>query len=589
MEWTNQHTFVPREKSMNLVHLLRDREIGIDRRYSVHRRKLKDFDADFFKCITPNLTIANVEKHFNFIRKFTPDGKYLICFSRDQQSFESYKFLGTTRVCPLLYHWKTEYVPPDCNNGLGGLIRRNIFNELFRLHWSIQLSSTFMRPLYREFSIFTEDGKYIIIASHTPIAEEHLPSYYTMGSINCMHFEYDLFSYRFYLIRLRDGSVSDTMEFQYDFIKLSHNHGVSLKGNLMVVVSLLHQTINLVKLKDGKFIRLNTLGVYPHGTDECLCKHVPEYEKCCQTLDNGLSGFKQKIVIFLYNKVMSYPIEQRPELLKMFYQRLYIYEAMQIYKLQFLDEDHLLIRYDLHKHPEVETAIAHKFFVLYNLPEDEIIKISAENAFDLLLYFVYCCDTFRDTRSLFTGRAPSSSSNNMQIRCAQQRIIHSFPRGFFDAAYRLLPQIPLAVQSYSASPYLDLNLFHYDTQLVSALERPRYSNCEPINFSDRTSKLLLFRMYFGIFNYMDNNVLQQQYRGPGGGGTVGGGAAAAAGGTAGGVSGGAVGGGAPPSAPKELLAFVFHPIEPFFISVQKLENRYVTNFHIRNEGTILRR
>ncbi|XP_055906159.1 DET1 homolog [Eupeodes corollae] len=555
MDPLNSHTYLRRDKSFNLFHLLTDRELGIDRRHYIHRRPSKNFCVDFFKCIPPNLTIANVEKHTNFIRKFSPDGKFLICFSRDQQSFESYKFLGTTNACKMLYKWKSEYVPPDCNTGLGHEIRQNIFSQLFQLHWSIQLTSTFMRALYREFSIFTEDGKYIIIASHMPIQEEHLPSYYTLNSIGRMHFEYDLFWYRFYMVRLSDGAVSDTIEFPYDFIKLSHNHGVTLRRNLMVVVSLFHQTINILKLCNGKFIRSNTIGRYPHGTDECICKHVPEYENCCQMLDTGNNGLKQKILIFLYRKVLNFQDEKRTEMIQLFYRRLFIYEAMQIYKLQFLDPDHLLIRYDLHKHPNVQTTELHKLFVVYNLVDNEIVRVSAENASDLLLYFVYYCDYFRDVRSIFTGRAPSSSSNNVQIRYAQMRIINAFPRGYFDAAYRLLPQIPLSVQSYSVSPFLDLNVFQYDTQMVSALERPRYSNCQPIRFNDRETNLLLYRMYLGIFdqeNKDKHNLLM-------------------------------------PGGPKELIAYVFHPYEPFFISVQKIGNRYVTNFHIRNEGTIVKR
>lgn len=37
--------------------------------------------------------------------------------------------------------------------------------------------------------------------------------------------------------------------------------------------------------------------------------------------------------------------------------------------------------------------------------------------------------------------------------------------------------------------------------------------------------------------------------------------------------------------PRELVSFIFHPYEPFFISIQKFVLRYVVNFHIYNACT----
>lgn len=36
---------------------------------------------------------------------------------------------------------------------------------------------------------------------------------------------------------------------------------------------------------------------------------------------------------------------------------------------------------------------------------------------------------------------------------------------------------------------------------------------------------------------------------------------------------------------RRLVAFTFHPFEPFAISVQRIDNDYVVNFHIRNSET----
>ena len=45
---------------------------------------------------------------------------------------------------------------------------------------------------------------------------------------------------------------------------------------------------------------------------------------------------------------------------------------------------------------------------------------------------------------------------------------------------------------------------------------------------------------------------------------------------------GVVGGKSPPPNARRLVAFTFHPWEPFAISVQRTNAEYVVNFHIRH-------
>lgn len=40
-----------------------------------------------------------------------------------------------------------------------------------------------------------------------------------------------------------------------------------------------------------------------------------------------------------------------------------------------------------------------------------------------------------------------------------------------------------------------------------------------------------------------------------------------------------------PQSSRRLVAFTFHPFEPFAISVQRIDNDYVVNFHIHNSET----
>lgn len=83
---------------------------------------------------------------------------------------------------------------------------------------------------------------------------------------------------------------------------------------------------------------------------------------------------------------------------------------------------------------------------------------------------------------------------------------------------------------------------------MSVLERPKACSEYPIRFFDRESGILKFRIYPG-FNSMPMTIS---------------------------------------TASQRLVAFAFHPIEPFAISVQRIQtSEYVVNFHIRNSlGTL---
>ena len=62
----------------------------------------------------------------------------------------------------------------------------------------------------------------------------------------------------------------------------------------------------------------------------------------------------------------------------------------------------------------------------------------------------------------------------------------------------MLAQLPISAQSYTVSPYLDLNLFSYDEKWVSVMERPKACGEHAIQFYGRECGLLKFRIYAGL-------------------------------------------------------------------------------------------
>lgn len=124
----NEHIVPRRIRPQNIVcHLMR-REHGISQRPGTHQHAIRDF----YKCIHPNLTVINVEKPAGFLRKFSPDGKYLIAFTLDQTALEIYQFNGVSAAAQLINAWKTEVVP-NSNTDLPYTIRSQIFDKLFKV------------------------------------------------------------------------------------------------------------------------------------------------------------------------------------------------------------------------------------------------------------------------------------------------------------------------------------------------------------------------------------------------------------------------------------------------------------------------
>lgn len=86
----------------------------------------------FYQNVFPNYTVINVEKPLCFLRKFSPDGKYLIAFSADQTSIEIYEYQGAAAAADLLVGSKGECIGLK-NDDRSFNIRNNIFKKFFKV------------------------------------------------------------------------------------------------------------------------------------------------------------------------------------------------------------------------------------------------------------------------------------------------------------------------------------------------------------------------------------------------------------------------------------------------------------------------
>lgn len=223
------------------------------------------------------------------------------------------------------------------------------------------------------------------------------------------------------------------------------------------------------------------------------------------------------------------------------------YNQLRMWKMQLLDDNHLLIKYAFEevvmlKSSEPNSQLS--YFVIYSIWDSKILAVYDNTSAEFLELFENYNDMFRNARMNSETLSNCSPNTNIYAKLLQQRfkqtIVSARGGGMVEATKRILAQLPISAQSYSSSPYLDLSLFSYDDKWVSVMERPKGCGEYPIRFFARDSGLLKFRIYPGL---QDKNTSQTT---------------------------------------KRLVAFTFHPTEPFAISVQRIDNDYVVNFHIRN-------
>ncbi|XP_059620785.1 DET1 homolog [Phlebotomus argentipes] len=538
-------TAKPRKiKPQNIVNRLIERETWGFRRPGSNIYNVKRFYQNIF----PNLTVVNVEKPACFLRKFTPDGKYLIAFSFDQTSLEIYKYLGVTSALTLTYSWESDIIP-NSESGVPNLVRHMIFDKLFKLKHVVNMTCTY-KQLNRECSLFTNDGRYVIVGAATFIPEDR-PYFYEMYRNNesltptqrC-----PLEDYTLYVVDLHNGCLSDCRDFKVDKIFLSHNQGLYLYNNTLAVLSVQHQLIHIFEVHRGKLHRLRTIGRFCCGEPPPTRQLQTDRAEPPPFREVAINTLKHRLLVFLFRRAKHLHDTFGDKLaLRKFYQHFDHYRQLRMWKMQLLDDNHLLIKYSSEevvtlKHAEPSSQPC--FFVIYNIWETKVLAVYDNASEELLYLFENFCDHFRNAKANSGFQFTASPSNNMYAKLIQQRfqqtIMNAKGGGKVEATKRILAQLPISSQSFSSSPYLDLSLYSYDDKLVSVMERPKACTEYPIRFFARDSGLLKFRIFPG---------LQGKYLQP---------------------------------SSRHLVAFTFHPTDPFAISVQRINTDYIVNFHIRS-------
>ncbi|XP_002730892.1 DET1 homolog, partial [Saccoglossus kowalevskii] len=504
----------------------------------------------FHQNVFPNFTIVNVEKPPCFLRKFSPDGQHFIAFSADQTSLEIYQFQGPAAAEELLQN--TKFGPITANDELSQTIRSQIFQKFFVLRHSVNVAQN-GEHLNRECSLFTDDGRFVIVGSAAYVPEEPYPYFFDVYRNNesvSPNPRSPLEDYSLHVVDMYLGILCDSRQLKCDKVFLSHNQGLYLYRNILAVLSVQQQTIHIFQVTaEGAFIDVRVIGRFCYEDDALILSSVRAEGNAAPQPDRpfreaSINSLKHRLLAFLWRKAAA---DGSPTALRRFYQFFDQIRLLRMWKMQLLDETHLLIKYaseDVVTLRVPDPNSQPSFFVVYNMLSTKVVAVYENTSEELLELFENFCDLYRNASLHAHAQFTCSASSNVHARQIQRRFKHTIINakygGHMEAVKRLLAQLPISSQSYSSSPYLDLALFSYDDKWVSVMERPKACGDHPIRFYARDSGLLKFKIHAGV-----------------------------------------LGRPTPPTA-RRLVAFTFHPYEPFAISVQKTNAEYIVNFHIRH-------
>ena len=479
-----------------------------------------------YQNLLPKKTINNVSMDAGHLRKFTPDGKLLITFSRNQSEIVVYEYLGVGRG-------KSERATAD-----------KIFKDLFRKIFSVQIGRDF--SFVPQCCLFTKNSKFLIAGGFKKEALKHYPPDPRLD-----HNDYLILfgtlhlneTYRIMLINLSTGVKADQVDFPRDMLLLSTIHGlsVSVSGYKVAILSMAKQNIHLFDISEqdgGRLLASDILGQFLTQEEYKLFFTHPDIATrplLSKNYPNLLIQMKQKIMRFLFMKSMEEtdPLKRIDKLLR-FYYYFDTVRKFKIWKIQLLDPHRLFIRYSHEKviFKKQDQGPKYNMWVFYDLRTNSVYRVYADMLDNLEELMVY----YEENRALLEGSPMRDNIYAMEIhRQYKQSLITARNGGPKEAIVRTLSQLPFSCQAVHESPFLNRMIFRYNDKFVPVIDRPWSEVFEhPIGFFHQHQHALAFQPKLRPH---DN-----------------------------------------PS--REMVAFTYHPIDPFIISVQRGDVNFYINFHM---------
>lgn len=141
--------------------------------------------------------------------------------------------------------------------------------------------------------------------------------------------------------------------------------------------------------------------------------------------DSQINSLKHRFLVFLYKRALRESQESNdPYELRKFYQYFENFRALRLWKMQLLDENHILIKYaseDVVTLKSNEPNSQFSFFVIYMMVEGKILAVYENTSREMLTLFENFCDGFRNAGIHTDSHFTCSPSNNLYAKLSQQR------------------------------------------------------------------------------------------------------------------------------------------------------------------------
>ena len=114
-----------------------------------------------------------------------------------------------------------------------------------------------------------------------------------------------------------------------------------------------------------------------------------------------INQLKHRVLVFLYKRACKLAeLDKNPYEIRRFYQYFDQLRSLRIWKMQLLDENHLLIKYASEEVVTLRSSEPNSqasFFIVYNFKETKVTSVYENTSEDLLNLFENYCDFFRNT------------------------------------------------------------------------------------------------------------------------------------------------------------------------------------------------
>ncbi|KAI8926323.1 De-etiolated protein 1 Det1-domain-containing protein [Entophlyctis helioformis] len=304
---------------------------------SSHGSRSPALDARLvYANVYPNRTAFNAGAPAFVIRKFTPDGRHLVCFGQNMHSVMlfSYAMPHRSTTAPAATATATSWrlrlaatATEDCNAAGPSLAtsssldssvhpsspspagpfaalpsRHHLllfepprpeqpsssttagqapdlsFDDVFKLKYERPITSGH-EILCKDFCLFTSNKRHMILASVESASAASAPSQGRRfpTSLDCIS---KLDHITFWVVDVESGDVLDKKRYKNEYMYLTNHAGVHLYEDLLSITSVQNQCIYLLHVKEsGRLVELNTIGYYTNDDDELVLSMQREAEK----------------------------------------------------------------------------------------------------------------------------------------------------------------------------------------------------------------------------------------------------------------------------------------------------------------------